>query len=78
MSKIKVIDALCGQGKSKALINYINSCKDTGKKFMYVTPFVITESLRVIPDTEEIIPAYIYEIIINTGNARIIAALFPI
>lgn len=46
MSKIKVIDALCGQGKSKALINYINSCKDTGKKFMYVTPF-LSETERI-------------------------------
>lgn len=46
MSKIKVIDALCGQGKSKALINYINSCKDTNKKFMYVTPF-LSETERI-------------------------------
>lgn len=36
--KIKVIDAMCGKGKTSWAIEYINSCPD--KSFVYCTPFL--------------------------------------
>ena len=43
---INVVDAICGEGKSTALINYINSNKNRNEKFLYITPF-LTEIDRV-------------------------------
>ena len=37
-NKIKVIDAICGEGKTTSLINYINGKKED--KFLYITPFL--------------------------------------
>ena len=43
MSKIKVVDALCGSGKTSAAINLINS--STGK-FLFITP-LLSEVQRI-------------------------------
>lgn len=43
---INVVDAVCGEGKSTALINYINSKENSNKKFLYITPF-LTEVERI-------------------------------
>ena len=44
--KINVLDAICGEGKSTALINYINDKNNSNKKFLYITPF-LTEIERI-------------------------------
>lgn len=44
--KINVVDAICGEGKSTSLINYINDSKNSNKKFLYITPF-LTEVERI-------------------------------
>ena len=36
-NKINVLDAICGKGKTEAMINYINN---TNKKILYITPFL--------------------------------------
>lgn len=47
MSKeINIIDAICGEGKSTSLINYMNDEKNYDKKFLYITPF-LTEIERI-------------------------------
>ena len=40
MEKIKVVDSICGSGKTKSIIKYINKCPDKNKKFMYITPLL--------------------------------------
>lgn len=44
MNKIKVIDAMCGKGKTSWSIQYMN--EEVEKKFIYVTPY-LTEIQRV-------------------------------
>jgi len=44
--KVKVIDAICGAGKTTAAINYINHPSNVGERFMYVTPY-LTEVQRI-------------------------------
>ena len=44
--KINVVDAICGEGKSTSLINFINDKKNVNKKFLYITPF-LTEIERI-------------------------------
>jgi hypothetical protein len=45
-TKINIVDALTGTGKTSALINYINA-SDSDTKFLYITPF-LTEVERII------------------------------
>lgn len=45
-TKIHVIDAMCGMGKTSAAINYINADK-SGAKFLYITPY-LEEIQRII------------------------------
>lgn len=47
--KIKVVDAICGSGKTSWAIQEMNANKD--KKYMYITPF-LTEIDRVIAKTD--------------------------
>ena len=37
--KVKIIDSICGSGKTSYAIQMINECSDTGK-FIYITPFL--------------------------------------
>ena len=39
-NKINIVDAICGEGKSTSLINYINNKENCNKKFLYITPFL--------------------------------------
>lgn len=45
MNKIKIVDSICGSGKTSAIINMINADK-TDNKYIYITPF-LTEVERV-------------------------------
>lgn len=45
-TKVKVVDAVCGAGKTTAAINYINDKSNDGQRFMYVTPY-LTEVQRI-------------------------------
>lgn len=45
MNKIKIVDSICGSGKTSAIINMINEDK-TDNKYIYITPF-LTEVERV-------------------------------
>lgn len=45
MNKIKIVDSICGSGKTSAIINMINEDK-TDNKYIYITPY-LTEVERV-------------------------------
>ncbi len=48
--RVKVVDAICGAGKTTAAINYINHPSNSGERFMYVTPY-LTEVQRIKEST---------------------------
>lgn len=50
--RVKVVDAICGAGKTTAAINYINHPSNSGERFMYVTPY-LTEVQRIKESCEE-------------------------
>lgn len=45
MNKIKIVDSICGSGKTSAIINMINE-DETDNKYIYITPY-LTEVERV-------------------------------
>lgn len=45
--EIRVVDSMCGTGKTSAAINMINDPANNDKKFMYITPF-LEEVERII------------------------------
>ena len=47
-TRIHVIDAMCGMGKTSAAINYINNYKNDAK-FLYITPYL--DEIKRIKDT---------------------------
>ena len=52
MEKIKVVDSICGSGKTKSIIKYINNCSDKNKKFLYITP-LLSETERIIQECKD-------------------------
>lgn len=52
MGKIKVVDSICGSGKTKSIIKYINNCSDKNKKFLYITP-LLSETERIIQECKD-------------------------
>ena len=43
--KVKIVDSICGSGKTSAIINMINEDK-SDMKYIYITPF-LTEVKRI-------------------------------
>ena len=50
MCKVKIIDAICGKGKTSWAIQYMN--ENVEKKFIYITPY-IDEVERVVENCSD-------------------------
>ena len=66
---IKVIDAMCGSGKSTAIFKLMNSrfIEDLSSKYIYVTPFLSEIDTRI----PEELPLLDFKTPINVGNGKL-------